>query len=90
MYITPDLLCVLVHSSKENMTGLVLPFLTRVYSILLCIPFVHVVWGANDTVRRYLGGARGDFALIWHCLISLSKVATNTIHLWATADCDNT
>jgi len=51
---------------------------------------IQWVWGANDTVRKNLGGPRGDLALIRQCLISLSKVTINMYHLWATIDFDNT
>ena len=51
---------------------------------------IQRVWGANDTVRKNLGGPRGDLALIRRRLISLSKVTINMYHLWATIDFDNT
>ena len=47
---------------------------------------IQRVWGANDTIRKTLGGPRGDLALIRQCLVSLSKIAINTYHLWATTD----
>ena len=51
---------------------------------------IQRVWGANDTIRKNLGGPPGDLALIRRCLISLSKVTINMYHLWATIDFDNT
>ena len=51
---------------------------------------IKKVWGANDTVRRNLGGPRGDLALIRRRLISLSAVAINAFHLWMTTDFDGT
>ncbi len=50
---------------------------------------IQRVWGANDTIRTTLGRPRGDLALIRRHLISLSKIAINTYHLWATIDFDN-
>jgi hypothetical protein len=51
---------------------------------------IQRVWGANDTVRKNLGGPCGDLVLIRQCLILLSKVTINMYHLWATIDFDNT
>jgi hypothetical protein len=45
-----------------------------------------VLWGTNDTVRKNLGGPRGDLTMIRCCLLSLSAVAMNTIHLWTTVE----
>jgi hypothetical protein len=47
------------------------------------------VWGANDTIRKTLGGPRGDLPLIRRHLVSLSKISINTYHLWATINFDN-
>ena len=45
---------------------------------------IERVWGSNPTVRRNLGGTRGDLALIRRRLIFLAVVANNTFHLWLT------
>ena len=45
---------------------------------------VERVWGSNPTVRKNLGGTRGDLALIRRRLISLAVIANNTFHLWLT------
>ena len=54
---------------------------------------IQRVWGANKTIRKTLGGPCGDLALIRRCLVSclvsLSKIAINTYHLWATTNFDN-
>jgi hypothetical protein len=50
---------------------------------------IQRVWGANDTIWKTLGGPRGDLALTRRRLVSLSKIAINTYHLWATIDFDN-
>ena len=50
---------------------------------------ISQVWGHNKTARTYLGGPRGDLALI-HCrLISLAIVANNVFHLWLTTSFNN-
>ena len=49
---------------------------------------IRRVWGANETVRRNLGGPRGDLALIRRRLISMSAVAINAFHLWMTTEFD--
>ena len=51
---------------------------------------IQRVWGAKDTIRKSLGGQCGDLALIWRCLVSLSKIAIKTYHLWETTDFNNT
>jgi hypothetical protein len=51
---------------------------------------IQQVWGANETVRRNLGGPRGDLALIRCRLISLSAVTINAFYLWTTTDHNNT
>jgi hypothetical protein len=56
----------------------------------LTLSIIQRVWGANDTVRKNLGGPRGNLALIRRHLISLSKVTINMYHLWATIDFNNT
>jgi hypothetical protein len=50
---------------------------------------IQRVWGANDAIRKSLGGPCGDLALIQRCLVLLSKIAINTYHLWATTNFDN-
>jgi hypothetical protein len=50
---------------------------------------IQWVWGANDAIKKTLGGPRGDLTLIRRCLVLLSKTAINTYHLWATTDFDN-
>jgi hypothetical protein len=50
---------------------------------------IQLVWGANDTIWKTLGGPRGDLALIRQRLVLLSKIAINTYHLWATTNFDN-
>ena len=34
---------------------------------------IQRVWGANDTIRKTLGGPHGDLALIRQCLMSISR-----------------
>jgi hypothetical protein len=46
--------------------------------------------GTNGTIRKTLGGPRGDLALIQRCLLLLSEIAINTYHMWATTDFENT
>ncbi len=36
-------------------------------------PIIQRVWGANDTIRKTLGGPHGDLALIRQCLMSISR-----------------
>ncbi len=50
---------------------------------------IQRVWGANDITQQKLGRPRGDLSLIRRCLVSLSKIAMNTYHLWATTDFNN-
>jgi len=50
-----------------------------------CTPhIINSVWGENDDVRLALGGPREDLSLIRRCLLTLSKVAINTVHIWLT------
>ena len=56
----------------------------------LTLMIVERVWGSNPTVRRNLGGIRGDLALIRRRLISLAVVANNTFHLWLTTSFNGT
>jgi hypothetical protein len=51
---------------------------------------IQWVWRANDAIQKTLGGPRGDLALIQRRLVSLSKIAINTYHLWATTNFNNT
>jgi hypothetical protein len=46
---------------------------------------IQRAWGANDAIRKTLGGPHGDLALIRRRLVSLSKIAINTYHPWATS-----
>jgi hypothetical protein len=50
-----------------------------------CTPhIINSVWGKNDDARLALGGPRGDHSLIRRRLLSLSKIAINTIYIWTT------
>jgi hypothetical protein len=50
-----------------------------------CTPhIINSVWGEDDDERLVLGGPRGNLSLIRRCLLTLSKVAINTIHIWLT------
>jgi hypothetical protein len=50
-----------------------------------CTPhIINSVWGKNDNVCLALGRPRGDLSLIHRCLLSLSKIAINTIYIWTT------
>jgi hypothetical protein len=50
-----------------------------------CTPhIINSVWGKDEDARLVLGGPRGDLSLIQHCLLTLSKVAINTVHIWLT------
>ena len=50
-----------------------------------CTPhIINSVWGEDDDARLALGGPCGDLSLIRRCLLTLSKVAINTIHIWLT------
>ncbi len=44
---------------------------------------------SNNAIRKTLGRPRGDLALIQRCLVSLSKIAINTYHLWAITNFNN-
>ncbi len=50
---------------------------------------ISQVWGQNKNARAYLGGPRGDLALIRRRLISLAIVANNVFHLWLTTSFNN-
>ena len=45
---------------------------------------INSVWGEDDDARLALGGPRGDLSLIRRRLLTLSKVAINTVHIWLT------
>ena len=50
-----------------------------------CTPhIINSVWGEDDDARLALGGPRGDLSLIQCRLLTLSKVAINTVHIWLT------
>ena len=50
-----------------------------------CTPhIINSVWGENEDARLALGGPCGDLSLIRRPLLSLSKVAINTIYIWTT------
>ena len=50
-----------------------------------CTPHIIIsVWGEDDDARLALGGPHGDLSLIRRCLLTLSKVAINTVHIWLT------
>ena len=50
-----------------------------------CTPhIIKSVWGSNDEARMALGGPRGDLTLIRYCVLTLSKIAINTIYIWMT------
>ena len=50
-----------------------------------CTPhIINLVWGENEDARLALGGPRGDLSLIRRRLLSLSKIAINTIYIWTT------
>jgi hypothetical protein len=50
-----------------------------------CTPhIINSVWGEDDDARLALGGPCGDLSLILRRLLSLSKVAINTVHIWLT------
>ena len=45
---------------------------------------INSVWGEDDDARPALGGPCGNLSLIRRHLLTLSKVAINTIHIWLT------
>ena len=50
-----------------------------------CTPhIIKSVWGEDDDARLTLGGPRSDLSLIRRRLLTLSKVAINTVHIWLT------
>jgi hypothetical protein len=50
-----------------------------------CTPhIINLVWGENVDARLALGGPRSNFLLIRRRLLSLSKIAINTIYIWTT------
>ena len=50
-----------------------------------CTPhIINSVWGEDNDARLALGGPHGDLSLIQRRLLTLSKVAINTVHIWLT------
>jgi hypothetical protein len=50
-----------------------------------CTPHIfNSGWGEDNDAQLALGGPRGDLSLIRRCLLTLSKVAINTVHIWLT------
>jgi hypothetical protein len=50
-----------------------------------CTPhIINSVWGKDEDARLAQGGPRGDVSLIRRRLLTLSKVAINTFHIWLT------
>jgi hypothetical protein len=50
-----------------------------------CTPYIiNSVWGEDDDARLALGGPHGDLSLIQRHLLTLYKVAINTVHIWLT------
>jgi hypothetical protein len=45
---------------------------------------INSVWGEDDGTRLALGGPCGNLSLIRCRLLTLSKVAINTVHIWLT------
>jgi hypothetical protein len=45
---------------------------------------INPVWGEDDNARLALGGPHGDLSLIRRRILTLSKVAINTVHIWLT------
>jgi hypothetical protein len=50
-----------------------------------CTPhIINSVWGKDEDAQLALGGPRGNLSLTRRRLLTLSKVAINTIHIWLT------
>ena len=48
-----------------------------------CTPhIIDSVWGQDKEACLALGRPRGDLSLICPCILTLSKVAINTVHIW--------
>jgi hypothetical protein len=45
---------------------------------------IDSVWGEDANARLALGGPRGDHSLVRRRLLTLSKVAINTVYIWMT------
>jgi hypothetical protein len=45
---------------------------------------IDSVWGEDANARLALGGPRGDLSLVCRRLLTLSKVAINTVYIWMT------
>ena len=50
-----------------------------------CTPhIINWVWGEDDDARLALGGPHDDLSLIRRRLLTHSKLAINTVHIWLT------
>jgi len=50
-----------------------------------CTPhIINLVWREDDDAQLALGGPSSDLSLIRRRLLTLSKVAINTVHIWLT------
>jgi hypothetical protein len=85
------------QSSAENLEPISLPGnhtdmaqILAHFTLLLvgadtCTPHtLNSVWGEDNEAQVALGGPRGDLSLIQHCVLTLSKIAINTIYIWMT------
>jgi hypothetical protein len=73
-------------SSPGNLTNMA-RILARLTLLLVgavaCTPhIISSVWGADTDAQLALGGPRGDLSLVCQKILTLLKVAINTVYIW--------
>jgi hypothetical protein len=74
-------------SSPGNLTDMarILARLTLLVGADACTPnIINSVWGADAEAQLVLGGPRGDLSLVCQKILTLLKVAINTVDIWMT------
>jgi hypothetical protein len=70
---------------RSDMARILARFTLLLVGTNACTPhIIQSVWGSDDETRMALGGPRGDLSLIRRRLLTLSKIAINTIYIWMT------
>jgi hypothetical protein len=66
----------------SNMARILARFTLLLIGTDACTPHItKSVWGSNDDAHMALGGPRGDLTLIRRRVVTLSKIAINTIYI---------
>ena len=76
---------ILLPGDQADMTRILARLTILLIGADACTPhIINSVWGENEDARLALGGPCGNLSLICRRLLSLSKIAINTIYIWTT------